>query len=138
MRSFYIIISLLILASCSKEDELQSTPIPEYLIMGKWHQKEMTINNVTFPYDDHEPCGKDYIEFYETNKIRSIDVWNCIADVGWIGTFSKSNNALTINNGTINRTVEITELTSNSLVYKYEYDEDNNGVLEHYIEKFER
>ena len=102
------------------------------------NQKEIVVNNVTIPYDDHEPCGKDYIEFYDQNKIKSIDVWSCQEDIDWIGTFTKSNNNLTISNGSESKTVEIIELNTNSLIYKYDFDADNDGTNEHYIEKFTR
>ena len=78
------------------------------------------------------------MEFYDENKIRSIDVWVCQEDVDWIGTFTKSGNNLTISNGTESRTVEIIELTANSLVYTYDFDQDNDGIVENYIEKFDR
>lgn len=105
-------------------------------ILGKWYHKEMVINNVVFQYDDHEPCGKDFIEFYNINKIRSVDIWSCAEDVNWIGTFSKINNTLKIKNGTEERIVEIVTLSSNSLSYKYTFDGNNDGINENYIETF--
>lgn len=96
----------------------------------------MVVDNTVIPYDDHESCGKDYIEFYDTDKIRSIDVWNCEEDLDWMGTFTKAGAILTISNGNESRTVEIIELTTESLAYKYDYDDDGNGTNEHYIEKF--
>lgn len=130
-----VFLTLLFLVSCSSDDDSSSTGVTIY---GKWHQKEVTINNITIPYDDHEPCGKDYIEFYDHNKIRSVDVWNCEEDTDWIGTFTKTNNFLTLSNGIENRIVEIIELTSEALAYKYDHDENGDGVDEHYIEKFTR
>jgi hypothetical protein len=56
----------------------------------------------------------------------------------WVGTFTKTNNDLTISNGQVSRIVEIIELNSSSVIYKYDYDGDNNGTNESYIEKFTR
>lgn len=124
----------LVLAGCSSNDN--SSQDIEGIIYGKWYQKEMVVNNTVIPYDDHESCGKDYIEFYDTDKIRSIDVWDCEEDLDWMGTFTKAGAILTISNGNESRTVEIIELTTESLAYKYDYDDDGNGINEHYIEKF--
>jgi hypothetical protein len=136
MKKLTLLLIVLITISCSKDDEQQIQT--EQSIYGKWYRKEIVVNNVTFPYDDHEPCGKDYIEFYDQNKIRSIDVCSCVEDINWIGTFTKSNNNLTISNGSESRTVQIIELNQNSLMYKYDFDDDNDGINEHYIEKFTR
>ena len=134
MKKLILILLVLMTISCSKNDEQQIQA--EQSIFRKWYHKEIVVNNVTIPYDDHEPCGKDYIEFYDQNKIKSVDVWACEEDVDWIGTFTKSNNILTISNGTESRTVDIIELNSSSLIYEYDFDEDNDGTNEHYIEKF--
>lgn len=130
------ILMILITLSCSKDDEQQIQT--EQNIFGKWYHKKIVINNTTIAYDDHEPWGKDYIEFYDQNKIKSIDIWFCVEEIDWIGTFTKSNNNLTISNGTESRNVEIIELNENSLIYKYDFDDDNDGIDEHYIEKFTR
>ena len=89
MKKLLLLLAIIITISCSKDDQQTQT---EQSIYGKWYHKEIEVNNITIPYDDHEPCGKDYIEFYDQNKIRSIDVWSCVEDIDWIGTFSKTNN----------------------------------------------
>lgn len=136
MKKIGLLLIILISIRCSKDDEKQIQTVQS--IYGKWYHNEIVVNNVTIPYDDHEPCGKDYIEFYEQNKIRSIDVWSCIEEIDWIGSFIKSNNNLTISNGSESRTVEIIELNESHLIYRYDFDDDNDGINEHYIEKFNR
>lgn len=136
MKKLTLLVIVLITLSCSKDDEQHVQT--EQSIYGKWYHKEIVVNNVTTPYDDHEPCGKDYLEFYDQNKIKSIDVWSCVEETDWIGTFIKSNNNLTISNGSEIRNVEIIELNENSLIYKYDFDDNNDGINEHYIEKFTR
>lgn len=120
--------------SCSDDDNAPE----EITILGKWYHKETVINSEVIPYDDHETCGKDYIEFYDTNKIKSIDVWGCQEDLDWIGTFTKVGNQLTIYNVDVSRTVEITELTSSNLSYTFNYDVDGDGTLENITERFDR
>jgi len=127
--------TVLLLAGCSNDDDSSSN---NFTIYGKWYQKESVINNTVFPYDDHEICGKDYLEFYDENKVKSIDVWDCEEDLDWQGTFTKNGNNLTISNGSENMTVEITELTSESLAFKYNSDVDENGTEEQVIERFTR
>lgn len=136
MKKIVLILIIVSVSSCSKDDDNNSQSSQS--IHGKWYYKETVIDNNTYPYDDHEPCGKDYIEFYDTNKIKGVDVWDCEEDIDWIGTFTKSNNSLTISNGFENRVVEIIELNSTSLSYKYFFDENGDGINEYYIEKFTR
>lgn len=136
MKKIILILIIICLSSCSKDDDNNSQSSQS--IYGKWFYKETVIDNITYPYDDHEPCGKDYIEFYDTNKIKGVDVWDCEEEIDWVGTFTKSNNSLTISNGSESRVVEIIELNSTSLIYKYYYDENGDGVNESYIEKFTR
>lgn len=136
MKKVILILITILISSCSKDDDNNSQSSES--IYGKWYYKETVINNTTYPYDDHESCGKDYIEFYDTNKIKGVDVWDCEEDIDWIGTFTILNNSLTISNGSESRVVEIIELNSTSLIYKYFYDENNDGINESYIEKFTR
>lgn len=136
MKKLRLIFAFLLVAGCSADDE-NSAQINES-IFGKWYHKEIIINDIIFPYDDHEPCGKDFIEFYEENKIKSIDVWECEEDLIWIGTFIMSNSNLTISNGSESLTVEIIELNSISLAYQYYFDDNNDGINELHIEKFTR
>lgn len=139
MKKLILVSIIIILVGCSKEENPTILPVQvEESIYGKWFYKEIIVNNITIPYDDHEPCGKDYIEFYEENKIRGVDIWDCQQDIDWIGTFLKTNTNLTIYNGGQSRTVEIVELNTNSLIYKYDYDDNNDGINEKYIEKFTR
>jgi hypothetical protein len=136
MKKIIILFLVFILSSCtkSKNDEIATV----YPITGKWYYKETVINGTNFPYTDHEICGKDYIEFYGSNSIKSIDIFNCVDDLDWLGTYSRNGNTLIINNGTESVNTEILELTANSLIYKYNYDNDGDGVTEVTISKFDR
>lgn len=135
MKKILFLVVLISLISCSKSKEDE---IVNYSITGKWYQKESVINDILIPYSDNEPCGKDYIEFYGQNNIKSIDVFNCQEDLDWIGSYSKIGNNLIIINGSETLTTEILELTNNSLIYKYHYDFDGNGSLDTIISKYSR
>jgi len=70
MKKIILILIIVCVSSCSKDDDNDSQSSQS--IYGKWYYKETLIDNTTYPYDDHEPCGKDYIEFYDTNKIKGV------------------------------------------------------------------
>lgn len=106
--------------------------------MGKWYYKETKVNGNVIPYQDHEACGKDYIEFYYTNKIKSVDIWDCEEDVDWTGTFSKDKNFITFNILGQERMVEVMELSEHVFSYVYDVDETGDGITEQYIAIFER
>ena len=118
----------LLFFGCSKNNSDETLSI-----MGKWNYKETIINGVTFPYDDHELCGKDYIEFFNENEVKSVDIFECEAIVDWTGTYSKNGNALTILNGENAIVSQIIEFTPTKLSFKFNYDNDGDGVLEETI-----
>lgn len=123
----------------SDEDNNTSVPDQEASIYGKWYYKDIMVNDNTYPYDDHEECGKDYIEFYDTNKVRSVDIWDCEEDIDGEGNFTiTADNMLTIVAGEITTTVEIIELSSTKLSYTYTTDWNEDGVEDTIIENFDR
>lgn len=124
------------LFSCSKDDPAP-TPIPAATILGKWYQRSTVIDGEVYPYEDHEACGKDYIEFYGLNQIRSIDIFDCEPNTDFQGTFTLNTNQLSITDGidTISGTVAVTYTT---LVFTYLMDENEDGVNEQHIETYDR
>lgn len=128
-----LILAFFIFLSCSNDQEVENSLIT---LTGKWYPTEAVINGVSFPYDDHETCGKDYIEFYGNNSLKSVDIFDCEADTDWIGTYVKTNNLLSITVGNSTKNAEIIELTSNSLILKYMIDNNNDGIFEVSTEKF--
>ncbi len=136
-KSFFITFTAILFIGCSKNDDnTNNTPT----ITGKWYFKETVVNGTTYPYDDHETCGKDYLEFYGTNGVKSIDIFGCEVDVDWTGTYTLNGSILTITNANVNETIicEVLELTSNSLIYKFNYDTNGDGTPETNISKFDR
>lgn len=136
MKRFSLILLVALSAACSNDDDKKYDF--SGTIYGKWYQKETVVNGTTFPYDDHETCGRDYWEFYDGDKVRSIDVWDCEEEMDWIGTFERNANRLSIYDGFDTREVEITKLTSNSFTFEFDADENEDGTSEHYTVRFTR
>ncbi len=123
---------------CNNDDDNSSVPETQASILGKWYFKDTIIDEETYPYDDHEDCGKDYIEFYDVDKFRAIDVWDCEEDIDTEATFFVTNNILTIVDNGEPMTAEIVELSATKLSYTYTADIDGDGVDETFIENFDR
>ena len=120
--------------SCTNDNE--ETP-SEASIYKKWYNKEEVVDGEIIPYDGNESCGKDYIEFYDVNKYKSIDIDNCVATTNSMGTFTRTGNTISVidpQSGT--DTYEIVELTETNLSVKYSDDYDGDGTLDSVILKF--
>ncbi len=114
--------------SCSNDDDNEPI-VTEPTLYKKWYFKETVINGVVEAYDGNEPCGKDYIEFYNTNQVKEVDIEDCEPVVYEWGSFTQSGNMLTIMDDSgsgESETFEIIELTETSFIVKHEeyYDED--------------
>lgn len=127
-KLFPIILLGLSLAACN-DDNSSSGPT----IYRKWYYKDTTSGTITIPYPDHEPCGKDYVEFYDVNRVRGVDIDDCVADIDWERTFTFENNVLTIFEGPFGLSATVTTLDKDNLVYEYDDDMDGDGVNEHHI-----
>ena len=122
-------ISLLTLAilssfviSCSSDDG----PSTSGELTGKWYFKEYRVFGQTIPYDDHEECGKDYLQFNADGTGANVDVWDCVEDVASF-EYTRSGNNLTITSDGVTDVVQITELTSTKLRVKTTSDFDDDG-----------
>lgn len=134
-----ILLSFIFLIGCSKkDDDTSSNETSQTSILGKWYYKENVVNGITIPYDDHEPCGKDYMEFINPNIVKSIDIFGCQPITDWTGTFQLNGSVLKITNSGETITCQVLELTTTSLVYKFNYDSDGNGTIDENIAKFDR
>lgn len=136
MKNIYFYLIIFSFISCSKNDD--SNTINQESIYGKWYYKNTVIDGQVYPYDDHEACGKDYIEFYDTNKVKSVDIWDCSQDVDWEATFVFDNDMLIINNGTTSTTYEVVDFTSTNLSFTYKRDINEDGIEETFIKNFDR
>lgn len=108
--------------SCSSDDS--ATTSGE--LTGKWYFKEYKVQGQTIPYDDHEECGKDYIQFNNNGTGANVDVWDCVEDIASF-TYTRSGNNLSITSDGETDTVGITELSSTTLKIKTTSDFDDDG-----------
>ena len=104
------------------------------MLVGKWYFVDQEVNGTRIPHDDHEECGKDYIEFKENETLWQMDVWNCDEDFEQTGVYSISDGKLSINRESIN----VIELNSTELSIKGKEDVDEDGKLDDVILNFER
>jgi hypothetical protein len=111
--------------SCSSDDG----PSTSGDLMGKWYFKEYRVQGQTIPYEDHEDCGKDYIQFNADGTGANVDVWNCELDSAPF-SYTRSGNNLTITSDGESDTVQIAELTSANLKIKTTSDFDDDGDVE--------
>ncbi|MCF6129698.1 lipocalin family protein [Flavobacterium sp. AS60] len=117
--------------SCSSDDG----PTTSGELTGKWYYKEYLVAGETIPYDDHEVCGKDYIQFNADGTGLNVDVWSCTEDVAFF-TYTRSGNNITVTSDGQSDTARITELSSTTLKVKVTYDFDGDGDDESVIEVF--
>jgi hypothetical protein len=131
------VLSLAILSafaiSCSSDD----SPTTSGDILGKWYFKEYKVQGQTIPYDDHEECGKDYIQFNADGTGANVDVWNCELDVAPF-TYTKSGNSISVTSDGMTDTAQIVELSSSTLKVKVSYDFDDDGDDESVTEVYTR
>lgn len=128
-----ILATSLFVFSCSSDDE----PTTSGELTGKWYFKEVRVQGQTIPYDDHEECGKDYIQFNANGTGANVDVYNCVEDSAPY-TYTRSGNNITITSDGQSDTVQITELSSTTLKVKSTYDYDDDGDEEQVIEVLTR
>lgn len=119
--------------SCSSDDG----PTTSGDLLGKWYYKEYKVAGQTIPYDDHEVCGKDYIQFNEDGTGANVDIWDCNVDSAFF-TYTKSGNNITVTSDGASATAKIVELSASTLKVKVNYDFDGDGDDESVIEVYSR
>ncbi len=125
------------ITSCNTDDDNSDNNnymVTEELLIGKWFFVDVVVNGDIIPYDDHEDCGKDYIEFKENGTLWQMDIWGCEEDFEPIGEYSVLEGNLYINEEEIN----VIELNSNKFSIKGEGYYDNDEILDEIISNFDR
>lgn len=117
--------------SCSSDDG--ATTSGE--LTGRWYYKEYRVSGETIPYDDHEACGKDYVQFNADGTGASVDIWDCVPDVASF-TYTRSGNNITVTSDGLSDTARIIELSETTLKVKVSYDFDDDGDDESVIEVY--
>lgn len=119
--------------SCSSSDDADTSGE----LIGKWYYKEYKVFGETIPYDDHEACGKDYIQFNADGTGANVDIWDCVPDAAPY-TYTRSGNTITITSDGESDTAQIIELSDTTLKAKRHYDFDEDGDDETVIEIYTR
>ena len=134
MKKIYALgLGLLFLASCASDDGGSS--VDESQLTKKWYYVSSVYSGITIPYDDHEACGKDYIEFVTGGIMRDVDVWDCEEDV-YMGIWSLDGNKLTVGSDGESSVVTISKLNETTLQVKAKYDLDEDGDEETVVQNF--
>lgn len=124
--------------SCNSDDDdnqqMDQIIVTSDLIVGKWYFVDIVVNGLSIPYDDHEDCGKDYLDFKDNGTLWQIDVWDCEEDAEQIATYSISDGNLFIEG----ELIDVLALSSNILSIKAEEDYDDDGNLDEIISNFDR
>ncbi|HEX8562746.1 MAG TPA: lipocalin family protein [Flavobacterium sp.] len=139
----------LFLVSCSKEDDNDdengndngngngnNNPIETSDLTKRWYFVSDEVGGVTFPYDDHEACGKDYIEFLSGGIGREVDIWDCEEEV-YPFAWDLDEDVLTLSDGgTESAQATIINLSVTILEIETVFDYDDDGDEEIVIQKF--
>lgn len=120
-----------VMLSCSNDEE----SFDPSLLNRKWyHDKTKTLSFV-YPYDGHETCGKDYIEFRADGSMLDVDVLNC-ESVTDNYTYTLSNKTISIRYlGNLQGSADIASLSASRLVLRTIGDYNGDGQAE-LIEEF--
>jgi len=124
-KIFSLVLGLVLLASCSGDDN--ENTIDTSKLIKKWYFSDSKIAGVITPYEDHEECGKDYVEFITPGVLKSVDVWECeIYEEA--GSWTLAGNKLTISfpdEGA--QQVTISKLTDTALEITFKDSETEGG-----------
>ncbi|WP_298156355.1 lipocalin family protein [Flavobacterium sp.] len=118
----------LLLASCSSDDN-GSSSIDQSLLHKKWYYVSYEVGGQNFPYDDHEACGKDYIELKADGTVRDVDVSECEEVVDQYN-YTVDGNTITLSLAGVTRAGKVLKLTGNTLQVEATFDFDGDGTAE--------
>jgi hypothetical protein len=122
--------------SCSNSDD--AVKVTEAKLVGKWYFKTTKVMGETFPYDDHEPCGKDYLEFREDGFVVNGDVWDCELYEEVTGVWVIDGNKVIISDDGEAESATVTKLNNTTLVVKLRTDYFDDGELVDVVFTFTR
>ncbi|MCF6131558.1 lipocalin family protein [Flavobacterium wongokense] len=118
--------------SCSSSDGADTSGE----LNGKWYNKETIVFGQTYPYDDHESCGKDYLQFNPDGTGAFVDIYQCDPYSDPFTYTRSGDNVTVLFGGEDAETAKIIELSSTTLkvkvIYDYDEDGDNDTVIEVY------
>ena len=99
MKTRFLILAFLSLGlftACEvKDDSPNDTQQINEELLGIWYFDAMIVQDEEIPYDDHEECGKDYIQFNDDGTYQQVDIWGCEEDIDAEGTYTATENTIT-------------------------------------------
>ena len=126
MKKFLTLaLGLILFASCSSDDN--DNAIDSSKLSKKWYFSDARIAGVSIPYDDHEECGKDYLEFIAGGVLKDVDVWDCEVYED-VGSWTLAGNKVTVSfpeEGS--QTATISKLTDTALEITFTESEVEGG-----------
>lgn len=133
-------LAVALFASCSDDDKGGSSVDMDNLV-GKWYYVSATANGETEMYDDHETCGKDYLELTSDNMVKFGDVYGCDGttpqlEEATIGAYTVSGKKVMFVSAEGNQTLTVKKLTSSELKVSYTDDWDGDGDEETITETY--
>lgn len=137
MKKAFLILGVVgLLASCSKDDDNKSIDVSK--LTRKWYSVSERVNGETYPYDDHEVCGKDYVEFMANGTGRFVDVFACepTATDEFEFDWSRSGNKLVVTSLGVTQEATVVTLNDNTFELKLRYDYDGDGEDDTVYERY--
>lgn len=128
-----ILAAVALFSSCSSDDDSASD---SNVLFGKWAPTTTVVYGFAIPYEGHEACGKDYVEFLTDNSFRFVDIMECEENVV-VGTYSTSGNVLSINSSALSTSGTYT-IAGNTLSLTSSFDFNQDGQNETVVQNFER
>ncbi|PRX39749.1 lipocalin-like domain-containing protein [Salegentibacter salegens] len=136
----FAFLSFGLFTACDSDDDSPEEPqqINENLV-GTWYIDAMIVEGEEIPYNDHEDCGKDYVEFNEDGTYRQVDIWGCEEDVDAEGTYTANENSISLTLTDSEMVVlDIVTLNSETLLVEGMEDFDEDGEEEVVQQRFTR
>ncbi len=137
MKKAFLFLGLVgLFAACSGDDDKSSFDYSK--LNRKWYNVSERVDGETFPYEDHEICGKDYVEFMANGTGEFVDIWGCdpvLTDV-FEFDWTRSGDKITVTSLGETEQVTIVTLNDNTLEIKVRYDYDGDNVDDTVIERY--
>lgn len=137
---FLAFLSFGLFTACDTDDDSpEETQQINTNLVGIWYIDDMIVEGEEIPYNDHEDCGKDYVEFNEDGTYRQIDIWGCEEDVDAEGTYTANENTISLTlTGREMVVMDIVTLNSEELLVEGMEDYDEDGEEEVVQQRFTR
>lgn len=103
-------------------------------LTGRWYPGKSIIKGNPYPYEGHEECAKNYIEFGNKGEYREVTILNCQEIMNRLATFIIVGPQLYIQySPTMSKELFIKKLTSTHLELISTDDYFGDGILQEVI-----